>query len=154
MYKKILLAYDGTASSSTALRQSVDLATHCKAELHLLGVVAITAASASAGAAVGGAIVGAYPVMNEIWAQDQESLRQALETAAQDLGRKGLSVGTSIRFGSPGFEVAACAHDIQADLVVIGHTGKGVLARLFEGSVGAELLNNLPCSLLVATGES
>ena len=37
---------------------------------------------------------------------------------------------------------------------VVGHTGKGVLARLFQGSVGAELLNNLQCSLLVATGEA
>ena len=154
-YKRILLAYDGTASSSAALRQSLDLASHCKAELHLLGVVAITATSVSAGAAVaGGAMVGAYPIVSEIWAQDEEFLQRALATAAHDLGRQGLSVDTSIRFGSPGLEIAACAHDIKADLVVIGHTGKGVLARLFEGSVGADLLNNLPCSLLVATGES
>ena len=70
------------------------------------------------------------------------------------LDGQGLGVSTSIRFGSPGIEIAACAHEMKADLVVIGHTGKGVLARLFEGSVGAELLNNLPCSLLVATGEA
>ena len=48
MYQKILLAYDGTPSSSAALRQCVDLARHCKAELHLLGVVAITPTTAIA----------------------------------------------------------------------------------------------------------
>lgn len=155
MYRKILLAYDGSTSSSAALRQSVDLARHCDAELHLLGVVAITPTTAAAGTSVvGGALAGAYPVMGEIWAQDQDALRQALEAAARDLDGDGLTVATSIRFGSPGLEIAACADDIKADLVVIGHTGKGVLARLFQGSVGAELLNNLPCSLLVATGES
>ena len=155
MYQKILLAYDGTTSSSAALRQSADLARYCKAELHLLGVVAITATTAVAGAAVvGGAVAGAYPVANEIWAQDHDYLRQALDTAARDLGGQGVSVSTSIRFGSPGIEIATCAHELKADLVVVGHTGKGVLARLFQGSVGAELINNLPCSLLVATGEA
>ena len=155
MYQKILLAYDGTTSSAVALRQSVDLARHCKAQLHLLGVVAITPATAGAGASViGGAVAGAYPIVNEIWGRDQDYLRQALDAAAHDLDGQGLSVGTSIRFGSPGVEIAACAHEIKADLVVVGHTGKGVLARLFEGSVGAELLNNLPCSMLVATGEA
>ena len=154
MYQKILLAYDGTTSSSAALRQSVDLARHCKADLHLLGVVAITPTTAAAGSSViGGAVAGAYPVMNEIWVQDEEYLRQALDAAARDLGQ-GLSISTSIRFGSPGLEIAACAEEIGADLVVVGHTGKGVLARLFQGSVGVELLNNLPCSLLVATGEA
>jgi nucleotide-binding universal stress UspA family protein len=156
MYQKILLAYDSTVSSAAALRQSVDLARHCKAELHLLGVVVITPDdTAAAGASlVGGAMAGAYPVMNDIWRQDQAYLQHALDTAAHDLGGQGLSVSTSIRFGSPGIEIATCAHEIKADLVVVGHTGKGVLARLFQGSVGAELLNNLPCSLLVATGEA
>lgn len=155
MYQKILLAYDGTASTSVALRQSVDLARHCEAELHLLGVVAVTPMTAAAGASVvGGAVVGAYPVVNEIWGRDEAELRRALDAAIHDLEGQGVTFGTSIRFGSPGAEIAACAHEIKADLVVIGHTGKGVLARLFEGSVGAELLNNLPCSLLVASGEA
>ena len=145
VYQKILLAYDGTTSSSAALRQSVDLARHCKAELHLLGVVAATTATAVAEGFGGG---------TDIWGQDHDYLQQALDTAAHDLGGQGLSVSTSIRFGSPGIEIATCAHEIKADLVVVGHTGKGVLARLFQASVGAELLNNLPCSLLVATGEA
>jgi nucleotide-binding universal stress UspA family protein len=143
MYRKILLAHDGTKSSSAALRQSVDLAQHCKAELHQLGVVVTTGVSA---------IAESYAGATDIWGQDQDYLRQALDTAARDLGGQGLSVSTSIRSGSPGMEIAACAHEIKADLVVVGHTGKGVLARLFQGSVGAELINNLPCSLLVATG--
>jgi len=145
MYQKILLAYDDTRSSSAALRQSVDLARHCKAELHLLGVVTISATTA---------IAGAYPGVSDIWEHNHDYLQQALDTAAHDLGGQGLSVSTSVRFGSPGIEIASCAREIKADLVVVGHTGKGVLARLFQGSVGAELINHLPCSLLVATGEA
>jgi nucleotide-binding universal stress UspA family protein len=40
--------------------------------------------------------------------------------------------------------------EVGADLVVLGHTNKGLLARWLQGSIGARLLNQLPCSLLVA----
>jgi len=147
MYQKILLAYDGTDSSLPALHQSVDLARHCKAELHLLGVVAIAPSAAATSS-----IAGGYPVVDDFWSQNHDYLRQALDAAASDTRGRDIDVGTSIRFGSPGIEISTCAQETNADLVVIGHTGKGALARFFEGSVGAELLNNLPCSLLVATG--
>jgi nucleotide-binding universal stress UspA family protein len=143
MYRKILLAYDSTVATAAAMRQSVDLARHCKADLHLLGVVAITPTTA---------IAESYAGANDLWGQDQDRLQKALDSAVRDLDGQGLSVTTSVRFGSPGIEIAACAHEIKADLVVVGHTGKGALARLFQGSVGVELLNNLPCSLLVAMG--
>ena len=73
MYQNIVLAYDSMASSSTALRQSVDLARHCKAELHLVGVVNITPATVGAGVA----ITGGYPVADEFWRQDHDDLRPA-----------------------------------------------------------------------------
>ena len=111
-----------------------------------MGVVVTTGVGAIAEGYGGGGI--------DVWGMEQEDLQHALDTAARDLGGEGLTVSTSIRLGSPGTEIAACAHEIKADLVVVGHTGKGVLARLFQGSVGAELLNNLPCSLLVATGKA
>jgi hypothetical protein len=34
---------------------------------------------------------------------------------------------------------------------VLGHSEKGMIIHWFEGSVGTELLTNLPCSLLSAT---
>ena len=142
MYRKILLAHDGTHFVAPALRQAEELARHCGAELHLLGVVVINTATAIAEGFGGG---------SDAWGYEQSALEQSLNDAAQALRDKGLTVGISIRLGNPGAEIANAAHELKADLVVIGHSGKGVLGRLFQGSVGAELLSNLPCSLLIAT---
>ncbi len=142
MYKKILVAYDGSRFSDVALHQAADLARLCNAELHLLGIMAITSISAVA--------QGTGSV--DIWGMERKQIEDALETAARDLSSQGLKTKTSIREGNPANEIAACAAEIVADLVVVGHSGKGVLARWFEGSVGAGLLRDLHCNLLIATG--
>jgi nucleotide-binding universal stress UspA family protein len=142
MFGKILLAYDGSASGVAALRQSADLAHLCKAELHLLGIVLTTGFMALAEGS--GSI--------DVWGRERESLQQALDAAVRYIGAQGVNVISSIREGDPQAEIIHYAHQIKADLVVLGHSGKGVIARWFEGSVGSKLLNNLPCSLLIATG--
>lgn len=88
----------------------------------------------------------------DFWGMEEKYIEQALDNAAHELGGQGMNVVTCVRTGDPGIEIVAYAHEIKADLAVLGHTDKGILARLFEGSVGAELLRNLPCNLLIATG--
>jgi nucleotide-binding universal stress UspA family protein len=83
---------------------------------------------------------------------ERDALAGAMQSAVQDLSRQGLKANTSIREGIPAKEIAACAAELGADLVVVGHSDKGVLARWLEGSVGAGLLRDLPGNLLVATG--
>ena len=144
MYKKILVAYDGSSFSDVALHQGADLARLCNAELHLVGIVATTA----------------YVVTPEVygginfWGTERKVLAEALESAARDLSSHSLKTKTSVREGNPANEIAACAAEVKADLVVVGHSDKGVLARWFEGSVGAGLLRDLHCSLLIATGKA
>ena len=143
MYRKILLAYDGFAFSAAALRQAAELARLSGAELHLLGIVVTTGLMAIAEGSGG----------VDVWGRERQYLQRALDEAMQDLAKDGIEVVASVREGEPSLEIAAHAHQIGADLVVIGHSEKGILARLFQGSIGSELLGNLPCSLLVATGQ-
>lgn len=142
MYQNILVAYDGSSFSDVALHQGLDLARLCNAKLHLVGIIATTAYVATP-------VVG-LPI--DFWGMEHKALGEALEGAARDLSGQGLKATTSIREGNPANEIAACANELNADLVVVGHSDKGVLARWFEGSVGAGLLRDLPCNLLIATG--
>lgn len=142
MYRKILVAYDGSSFSNIALRQSADLARLCKAELHLMGIVVTTGYMALAEG------LGSI----DVWGMERKQIEEALSAASHDLGGQGLNVITSIREGNPADEIIASAYALKADLAVLGHSNKGVLARWFEGSVGAKLLRDLPCSLLIATG--
>ena len=141
MYQKILLAYDGTDQTAAALRQAAELARLCNAELHVLGVVAVS---------------GADPIIQaetpiDLFAVEREELHVALHAAAENLGKQGLSVVTSFRQGNPAHQIAEHAREIGADLAVIGHTDKGFLARWLVGSTGAELVRHLPCNLLIST---
>lgn len=140
MFKKILLAYDGSAYTAAALRQAADLARLCNAELHLLGIVHTNGSAA---------LAQAY-ASTDLFGMERESIEKALETAIDDLGDH-VSVHTRIREGNPSEQIAAHAHEIGADLAVVGHSDKGILERWFEGSTGAKLIRDLPCNLLVAT---
>lgn len=141
MYQKILIAYDGSSFSDVALRQGVGLASLCKAEVHLVGIVA-TSTHLMPGAGFGTV---------DIWGMERDLIVAALEEAEQSLSSQGLQATSSIRNGNPAAEIAACASEQGADLVVIGHSDKSVLAKWFEGSVGSGLLGNLSCNMLIAT---
>ena len=141
MFQKILLAYNGSVHSAAALKQAADLARLSKAELHILGIVVTTGAMAFA------QVEGVIDVMEG----ERTRIQQAVETAAADLIGQGVNVAYSIRKGDPAEEIVAHAHKIKADLAVLGHTEKGVIARWFQGSIGAQLLSHLPCSLLIVT---
>jgi nucleotide-binding universal stress UspA family protein len=142
MYRKILLAYDGSTFCNVVLQQGAELASLCGAELHLLGIV-VTSGVMGIAESVG---------PGNVWGQERQNLQQVVESAAQDLQSRGLTVISSLRYGDPADEIARYVHEIDADLVVLGHTSKGMLTRWFQGSVGAKLLDHLPCNLLVVTG--
>ena len=139
MYKKILVAYDGSSFSDAALHHGRDLARLCGAELHLVGIVGTKA------------YVVSPEVFSDLWALERAEVEHALEKAAVALSGGGLEPSTHIREGNPVEEIANCSADLDVDLVVIGHTDKGLLARWFEGSVGAGLVRDLPCNLLIVT---
>lgn len=140
MYRRILVAFDDCEYSSAALSQGTELAVLCQAELHLLSIVPTTGSWGLAQAE--GAI--------DVWGMEQESLQRAQDAASKDLAGRGIKTVCTIRRGDPGMEIANYAHQIEADLVVLGHSEKGVFVRWFDGSVGTELLSSLPCSLLIA----
>jgi len=141
MFERILLAYDGSEYTAAALRKAADLALLCKAELHLLGVISTISTSALLQA----------DAPYELFERDRDLIEGALADAARRLASQGLDVKTSIREGLPAHEIASHARSIAADLAVIGHSDKGFLSRWFEGSIGAGLVRDLPCNLLIAT---
>jgi nucleotide-binding universal stress UspA family protein len=141
MYQKILLAYDGSTCSAAALKQGAELAAICKAELHLLSI-----ASTSGGMAIGEA-AGSKDVLGQM----EHELAHLVADTVKALREQHIEVVATIREGDPASEIAAYARQIRADLLVLGHTQRGVFSRWLEGSVGARLLAHLPCSLLVAT---
>ena len=140
MYRTILLAYDGSQQGREALDQGAKLASLCKARVHLLAVVAHELGVALAEAAA----------PSDLPEREYQEVRRVLAAGAEELRRAGLSVETRLGRGNPAEEVGRAAHEVGADLIVVGHREQSALARWWRGSVGASLLAHAPCSLLVA----
>jgi nucleotide-binding universal stress UspA family protein len=138
MYKKILLAYDGSRDGRMALVEGAELAQRCQAEVVLLAVIDV-------GPTV--AVAGGYPTGGA--EQEQvEQFQAILQEGLVRLGERGLQATERLAFGSPGERIAALASEVGADLVVIGHRRHGISA-LWNEPVSSFLIKNLPCSVLV-----
>lgn len=140
IYTRILLAYDGTEHCRQALAQGACVAVQNQAEVHLLAVVQIPVAY--------GFVEAGYPegFLNDEMAR----IDGVLEEGVALLKAKGLTVHGHRRSGEPVLEISRLARELDVDLVVVGHTPRGRLARWWHGSVGTTLLEELDCSILVA----
>ena len=142
LYKKVLLAYDGSVEGRRALREGAKLAQFCGAEVFLLAVVEI---SSGAVTLEGGF---AIPVEEQI-----ATYKAILEEGVERLKIMGFSPTARLGMGAAGQEIAGVAEEIGANLVVVGHRPTGPLARWWFGSVGSYLIKHLRCSVLVAQTE-
>lgn len=142
MYGKVLLAYDGSVEGRLALREGAKLARLCGAEVFLLAVVNLSTGFVIAEGAMPGAVE-----------HQQDAYREVLAEGVQRLKAMDFSPTARLEFGDPASQIAAVAREIRADLVVVGHRHQGNFARWWRGSVGADLLEQLGCSLLIAQTE-
>jgi nucleotide-binding universal stress UspA family protein len=78
---------------------------------------------------------------------DREGL---LEHAATRLRRHGLDVTTRLTEGRPASVIVETAHEIEADLVIVGARGHGAVEEALLGSVSAEVVDQASCAVLVA----
>ena len=141
MYKKVLLAYDGSIEGRRALREGAKLAQICRAEVFLLAVVELSSiVIPDAGLAV---------PMDEQTAKYEAILAEGVER----LKALGFSPTSRLETGDAGQKIAEFAEEIGAHLVVVGHRPQGPLARWWFGSVGSYLVKRLRCSVLVAQTE-
>lgn len=141
MYKKVLLAYDGSIEGRRALREGAKLAQLCRAEVFLL------------------AVVTPYPLMApEVgftipMEQQTADYKTILAEGVERLKALGFSPIARLETGDAGQKIAEVAAEIEADLVVVGHRPQGPLARWWFGSMGGYLIDRLRCSVLVGQTE-
>ena len=140
MYRKVLLAYDGSIEGRRALREGAKLAQLCRAEVFLLAVVELPSVVVpDAGLAI--------PIGNK-----RKITKPPLRKGGAS---QGVGFFTYRKIGNrrSGQKIADVAEEIGAQLVVVGHRPRGPLARWWFGSVGSYLVKRLRCSVLVGQTE-
>lgn len=139
MYRTILLAYDGSVEGRLALREGARLAQICEARVVLLAVVEPASDIYYAGE------IAAYNPRDKT-----EDFQKVLDDGMERLARMGLSAEGRLEAGQPAEVITVVAHEVAAELVVVGHQKQGVMARWLRGSVTTTLCDRLNCSLLAA----
>jgi nucleotide-binding universal stress UspA family protein len=141
MYKRILLAYDGSESGQKALLDCHDIAQWSQSELFLVAVMP----PATIQIAVEGAV---YDSVGE--EQLRAKYREILEDGLRRLSDSGHKVRGELLIGDSVHEITQFARKIDADLIVVGHKHlEGWAARWWRGATSPALIEHAPCSVLV-----
>ncbi|TMG83837.1 MAG: universal stress protein [Betaproteobacteria bacterium] len=134
MYRKILVAYNGTPESRSALDEAARFAPDPSVAIHLAGVVHYPSAYLLAGEYV-----------PEVALADEREQAHAL------LAGKGLNVTEHLVIGEPVDVITKLVRELGIDLLILGHPrSKSFALRWWRGSVDAILIERVRCSILVA----
>jgi nucleotide-binding universal stress UspA family protein len=141
MYKRIVLAYDGSEAGQKALLDCGEIAQWSQSELFLVAVMPSIAAFI-------GAEGGVYDAASE--ERDRQQYQGILDEGLRRLEAAGHRANGEILVGDAVDEIAKCAERVAADLIVVGHKHlEGWAARWWRGSVSKSLIEHAPCSVLV-----
>ena len=141
MYKRIVLAYDGSSTGQKALLDCQDLAQWSQSELFLIAVMPLTMGFV-------GLEGGAYDHESE---ERQRNRYQAvLDDGLQRLSQSGNKAIGEVLLGESVDEITKYAKQVDANLIVVGHKHlDNWAARWWRGSVSGALIEHAPCSVLV-----
>lgn len=137
MYKNILVAVDGSEHSARALEQAAQLAKTFASRLTLVHAYPSTVD-----------IVGASDY-SSVLARRTERGQGVLDAMRAQLDGSGLSAEEVLCEGPPADAVLSQAKELEADLVVLGSRGLGMVERWLLGSVGHKVCHLAHCPVLI-----
>lgn len=133
--RRIAVGYDGTPESKLALRRAEALAKRCNARIELVTVVRPPVAA---------------PVMAPgIYTPQTPPDPERVIVEGLNSVDPSLAAGNTRLDGDPATELAkACKKEV--DLLVVGSRGYGPMTRVLLGSVSRQVMQQVPCPVLVA----
>ena len=141
MYKRILLAYDGSDAGQKALLQCQELAQWSGSDIHLIAVMP----SAMSFVGLEG---GVYDV--ELEEREKRKYQAVLQDGLRRLSESGWEARGEVVVGEAIDEITKAARKIDANLIVVGHKHlNSWAARWWRGSVSKSLIEHSPCNVLV-----
>lgn len=130
---RIVCPIDFSPASANALRVAIDYARAFKAEIHAVHAYQLSA----------------YASPNSDLARDLEvQTREEVEAFLATIETFGVPVKTALRLGVPYVEIVEAARELNAELVVMGTTGKTGLQHLLLGSVAERVVRTADVPVL------
>jgi len=141
MYRRILVAFDGSPESRLAVDECGHLINVSGREIHLACVVHDPSPYLLAGEFV------PEPAL----AVDRSRMEADLKEAAARLTERGFTVTTHLQDGEPVEVISELVERLAIDLLIVGHRRTKKFAfRWWRGSVDSMLIERVRCSILIA----
>src|SRR5260221_13583109 len=141
MFKKIMLAYDGSREGKSALLAYDEIAAFAHSETPQLAVAGMPSSMFLT--------EGFLP--EELLEEEKKRAQEILNEGIAQLKQKGFTVKGHLAVGEPVEEICRLASELKCDVIVVGHQQRASFAtRWWRGSVGKTLLDLAPCSIFVA----
>jgi len=137
LFKKILVATDGSEKNKAAVEEAMRIGRICGSEVFAVYVMDQSPLeSASVDVVVG-----------DTWAVIQQEAKATLDRTSAMAG--GVNLKTITLEGKPADGIIRFAKENEIDLIVIGTRGKRGIERLLLGSVAEQVIRSAPCKVLV-----
>ncbi len=143
MFKKILVAVDGSEHALRAVDMAAGLAETCAAELSFVHIVRDPRLPEG----LKRFVEEEYPGESPEYVALHLAADKLLAEAAERSGRKGMAKLTAE--GDPAGRILDTAKNGGADLIVLGSRGLTDVASLLLGSVSHKVLHLAPCACLM-----
>ncbi len=137
LFKKILIATDGSKRTQNAVETGIELAKQHKSKVYAIYVVdTVTFTSIP---------------MDVTWENMYQLLKDEGEEAVSRVkeAAQGVDVETQVLEGNPAVELTKFAKDNGVELIVVGTLGKSGIDRLLLGSVAEKVVRIAPCPVMV-----
>lgn len=135
--KKIIVAHDGSDAADRALFKASAIAEKFGAQLTVVSAVPNLCFTE----------IGVdCNTVNILYRSEVEGIMSGLIEIMKD---KGINAETLILEGSPADAIVDYAKSVNADLIVVGSTGKHATERTLLGSVSSKIATNAPCAVLI-----
>jgi nucleotide-binding universal stress UspA family protein len=151
MYKKILIAFDGSEPSKHALDQGISIANLAGAEVFIISVVPRVMMPVFPDEGFGAAPVTAAQDMTEYQQKMRDIYAKSLKEAEDDIEKNypDLKVSTELMEGRPSSTIVEEAENIDAELIVIGSRGLGGITGWILGSTSRRVVESCTVPILV-----
>lgn len=133
---RVLVGYDGSASSARAVRFALGLLDSGPRQLWL-----VYASDAPR--------TVAEPRTEEEQRTETSAIGENLRAIAAERDPGGQRIHALVREGPPAQVLLAVAHEVGADLIVVGTRGLRGAARFFLGSVSQAVVAEAPCPVTI-----
>ena len=139
MFKRILVAYDGSQHARRALEVAIDIAKKYGAKIYVAEVVDT--------ATILGLSMG--PVPADVLDSMREKAKADLADAKAKAESEGVQIETALLEGDPASTIVEYSDRIGADLIVTGSRGLSTIKRVFLGSVSTGIVTHSKKPVLV-----